>query len=171
MKDQEGFEISRRDFLAAGTVVAASALPALAGSDAAHQSAEDQNLTKVSLEVNGKKQTLRLDTRTTLLDALREHLHHTGTKKGCDHGQCGACTLLVNGRRVNSCLTLAIMHQGDPLPRLKAWVHLRSCIRCRQPSSNTTAFNVVTVRRDRFARPWAHSGKSKRVCRRMSAPT
>ena len=113
MKDQEGFEIRRRDFLAAGTLVAASALPVLAGSDAAHQSADDQNLTKVSLEVNGKKQTLRLDTRTTLLDALREHLHYTGTKKGCDHGQCGACTLLVNGRRVNSCLTLAIMHQGD----------------------------------------------------------
>jgi xanthine dehydrogenase YagT iron-sulfur-binding subunit len=54
-----------------------------------------------------------LDTRTTLLDALREHLHLTGTKKGCDHGQCGACTVMVNGRRINSCLSLAVIHEGD----------------------------------------------------------
>jgi xanthine dehydrogenase YagT iron-sulfur-binding subunit len=66
----------------------------------------------VTLEVNGKPATLTLDTRTTLLDALREHMHLTGTKKGCDHGQCGACTVLLDGRRINSCLTLAVMHQG-----------------------------------------------------------
>jgi xanthine dehydrogenase YagT iron-sulfur-binding subunit len=58
---------------------------------------------------------LELDTRTSLLDALREHLHLTGTKKGCDHGQCGACTVLINGRRINSCLTLAVMHEGDEI--------------------------------------------------------
>ena len=67
----------------------------------------------VSLNVNGRVNSLELDTRTTLLDALREHLQLTGTKKGCDHGQCGACTVMVNGRRINSCLTLAVMHQGD----------------------------------------------------------
>src|SRR5262249_30309127 len=67
----------------------------------------------VSLSVNGEAHDLELDTRTTLLDALREHLHLTGTKKGCDHGQCGACTVLVNGRRIDSCLTLAVMHDGD----------------------------------------------------------
>jgi xanthine dehydrogenase YagT iron-sulfur-binding subunit len=67
---------------------------------------------KVSLDVNGDVHILQLDTRTTLLDALREHLHLAGTKKGCDHGQCGACTVIVDGRRINSCLTLAIMHDG-----------------------------------------------------------
>jgi xanthine dehydrogenase YagT iron-sulfur-binding subunit len=65
------------------------------------------------LMINGQLTPLRLDTRTTLLDALREHLGLTGSKKGCDHGQCGACTVLVNGRRINACLTLAVMHQGD----------------------------------------------------------
>jgi xanthine dehydrogenase YagT iron-sulfur-binding subunit len=63
--------------------------------------------------VNDRSWKLELDPRTSLLDALREHLHLTGTKKGCDHGQCGACTVLVNGRRINSCLALAVMHEGD----------------------------------------------------------
>jgi xanthine dehydrogenase YagT iron-sulfur-binding subunit len=66
----------------------------------------------VTLQVNGTQQRLQLDTRTTLLDMLREHLHLTGSKKGCDHGQCGACTVLVDGRRTNACLTLAVMHEG-----------------------------------------------------------
>ena len=66
----------------------------------------------VTLNVNGRPQILNLDNRTTLLDALREHLHLTGTKKGCDHGQCGACTVIVDGQRINACLSLAVMHQG-----------------------------------------------------------
>ena len=69
----------------------------------------------VALTVNGQLRRLHLDLRTSLLDALREHLHLTGTKKGCDHGQCGACTVLINGRRINSCLTLAVMHQDDDI--------------------------------------------------------
>jgi xanthine dehydrogenase YagT iron-sulfur-binding subunit len=69
----------------------------------------------VSLSVNGRARRLEVDPRTTLLDALREHLRLTGTKKGCDHGQCGACTVLVNGRRINSCLTLAVMHSDDEI--------------------------------------------------------
>jgi xanthine dehydrogenase YagT iron-sulfur-binding subunit len=70
---------------------------------------------RVMLSVNGREYPLNLDTRTSLLDALREHLSLTGSKKGCDHGQCGACTVLVNGRRINACLTLAVMHQADKI--------------------------------------------------------
>jgi len=72
-------------------------------------------MSKVSFNVNGTVRELDIDTRTTLLDALREHLNFTGTKKGCDHGQCGACTVIVDGRRINSCLSLAVMHQGDSI--------------------------------------------------------
>jgi xanthine dehydrogenase YagT iron-sulfur-binding subunit len=71
------------------------------------------SVVQVRLRVNGSDQTVDVDPRTTLLDALREHLHLTGTKKGCDHGQCGACTVLINGRRINACLTLAVMHEND----------------------------------------------------------
>ena len=69
----------------------------------------------VRLHINGTARSAVLDTRTTLLDALREHLRLTGAKKGCDHGQCGACTVLVNGRRINACLTLAVMHEDDEI--------------------------------------------------------
>jgi len=67
---------------------------------------------EISLRVNGVERTLELDTRTSLLDLLREHLGLTGAKKGCDHGQCGACTVLIDGRRANACLALAVAHQG-----------------------------------------------------------
>jgi xanthine dehydrogenase YagT iron-sulfur-binding subunit len=73
----------------------------------------------VTLRVNGAEHRLSLDPRVTLLDALREHLHFTGTKKGCDQGQCGACTVLVAGRRINACLTLAVMHEGDEVTTIE----------------------------------------------------
>ena len=73
----------------------------------------------MALTVNGERRELELDTRTTLLDALREHLKLTGTKKGCDHGQCGACTVLVNGERINACLSLAVQHQGDAITTIE----------------------------------------------------
>jgi xanthine dehydrogenase YagT iron-sulfur-binding subunit len=108
--------ISRRDLLIAGAGSAATvAMPAAAAEPAhARPAAANDTLARarVTLEVNQQRHTLELDTRTSLLDALREHLHLTGTKKGCDHGQCGACTVLLDDRRVNSCLTLAVMHDG-----------------------------------------------------------
>jgi xanthine dehydrogenase YagT iron-sulfur-binding subunit len=73
----------------------------------------------VTLRVNGTKYDLRIDPRTTLLDCLREHLHLTGSKKGCDHGQCGACTVHVNGRRVNSCLCFAAMYQDEEITTIE----------------------------------------------------
>ncbi|MFB8034220.1 2Fe-2S iron-sulfur cluster-binding protein [Streptomyces sp. NPDC056004] len=76
---------------------------------------EMAQLSAIELNVNDQVQRLEVDPRTSLLDALREHLRLSGAKKGCDHGQCGACTVLINGRRVNSCLTLAVMHEDDEI--------------------------------------------------------
>jgi xanthine dehydrogenase YagT iron-sulfur-binding subunit len=73
----------------------------------------------MNFTINGRSYTADLDLRTSLLDLLREHLGLTGSKKGCDHGQCGACTILINGRRVNSCLTLAVMHQDDQITTIE----------------------------------------------------
>jgi xanthine dehydrogenase YagT iron-sulfur-binding subunit len=111
MDDSGDIRISRRSVLIGSAAsVAAIAAPAL---QAAPQPAvRPPVLSKVTLEVNGSRRELELDTRTTLLDALREHLRLTGTKKGCDHGQCGACTVIADGRRINACLTLAVMHEG-----------------------------------------------------------
>jgi xanthine dehydrogenase YagT iron-sulfur-binding subunit len=82
-------------------------------------SSESKDAIPVTLRVNGKKYDLRIDPRTTLLDCLREHLHLTGSKKGCDHGQCGACTVHLNGRRVLSCLCFAAMYQGDEITTIE----------------------------------------------------
>ena len=78
-----------------------------------------KNIETVSMTVNGKPVQFKLETRTTLLDALREHMKLTGTKKGCDHGQCGACTVHVNGQRINSCLSLALQHEGDEITTIE----------------------------------------------------
>lgn len=80
---------------------------------------DSPTMMEVSFSVNGEARRLRLDTRTSLLDALREHLQLTGSKKGCDQGQCGACTVLVQGRRINSCLSLAVMHEGDEITTIE----------------------------------------------------
>jgi xanthine dehydrogenase YagT iron-sulfur-binding subunit len=112
--------ISRRTFLIVGAVTAASvALPPFICAQASAANAARPIQAKVTIEVNGRPQAMDLDTRTTLLDALREHLQLTGTKKGCDHGQCGACTVIADGRRINSCLTLAVMHEGSKITTIE----------------------------------------------------
>lgn len=121
MENVTALALSRRIVLASGTAsVAVSAVPGGArtqGSPA--KEIARPVIENVAFTVNGKQHRLEVDTRTTLLDALREHLKLTGTKKGCDHGQCGACTVIVEGRRINSCLTLAVMHEGDSITTIE----------------------------------------------------
>jgi xanthine dehydrogenase YagT iron-sulfur-binding subunit len=120
--------VSRRSFLsqlgAAG--LAAAAPPVLASTPAPTCPAEQagspcapDELVSLTLRINGKTYPLKIDSRTTLLDCLRENLDLPGTKKGCDHGQCGACTVHVNGRRVNSCLSFAVMHANDEITTIE----------------------------------------------------
>jgi xanthine dehydrogenase YagT iron-sulfur-binding subunit len=116
------FYVTRRTVLEVAT--AAAALSFIADPQAARAAGlPDADLppdpVAVGLQVNGRRQTLTLDPRTTLLDALREHLALTGTKKGCDQGQCGACTVIVNGQRINSCLALAVMHADDEITTIE----------------------------------------------------
>ena len=117
MEKQVSMEVSRRGVLVGGAASAAlTAVPAEARTMA---KTPPPTPMKVSLKVNGKSRSLELDPRTTLLDTLREHLRLTGTKKGCDHGQCGACTVIVNGERINSCLSLALQHEGDEVTTIE----------------------------------------------------
>jgi xanthine dehydrogenase YagT iron-sulfur-binding subunit len=113
--ENETFHLTRREILESGAAAAAllvSRAPALANAADASNLGAPPPFISVSLKINGRDHSLILDPRTSLLDALREHLALTGSKKGCDHGQCGACTVLLDGRRINSCLTLAVMHDG-----------------------------------------------------------
>lgn len=120
MQTPEEYELSRRGVLVGGAAsVATVTLVPIGAATAASPAAAAPPTVKVAFNVNGQAQELELDTRTSLLDALREHLHLTGTKKGCDHGQCGACTVIVDGRRINSCLTLAVMHEGDKITTIE----------------------------------------------------
>jgi xanthine dehydrogenase YagT iron-sulfur-binding subunit len=121
--------VTRRSFLShlgaagiaatASPVLAATATQEPAPADAAAEAPAAAGTVPLTLRVNGKSRVLRLDPRTTLLDCLRENLNLPGTKKGCDHGQCGACTVHVNGQRVNSCLSFAVMHSGDEITTIE----------------------------------------------------
>jgi len=126
MRKPSAYEMSRRNLLV-GTATSVAIGAASRGAEAQNSAAPPLTtatatapaMATVSFNVNGEVRALKLDTRTTLLDALREHLHLTGTKKGCDHGQCGACTVMVGGQRINSCLTLAVMHEGDSVTTIE----------------------------------------------------
>jgi xanthine dehydrogenase YagT iron-sulfur-binding subunit len=122
--------VTRRQVLGTGGAVAGallmSGLPRAANAAGPVQTnveasgtLEHGALVDVALQINDHSHRLQLDPRTTLLDALREHLAMTGAKKGCDHGQCGACTVLLDGRRINSCLTLAVMHDGQTITTIE----------------------------------------------------
>ncbi|WP_027547827.1 aldehyde dehydrogenase iron-sulfur subunit PaoA [Bradyrhizobium sp. WSM2254] len=119
MTDFPELAMSRRVVLASG---AATVVVAISPSNVDAQpraKSETIAVMPVRFQVNGKSEFLTLDPRTSLLDALREHLHLTGTKKGCDHGQCGACTVIVDGMRINSCLSLAVQHEGDDITTIE----------------------------------------------------
>src|ERR1700742_1552531 len=114
-------EITRRTVLETGaTALLLTTLPrAAVAAGPFDESGAPLPSATVELQINGHSHTLTLDPRTTLLDTLREHLAMTGSKKGCDHGQCGACTVLIDGRRINSCLTLAVMHDGQSITSIE----------------------------------------------------
>jgi xanthine dehydrogenase YagT iron-sulfur-binding subunit len=121
--DSSDLELSRRTFVKTAGIFGAgvaAGIPRIAAAEEAHAAAATTPHTMdLTFKVNGASQSLSLDTRTSLLDALREHLALTGSKKGCDHGQCGACTVLLNGRRVNSCLTLAVAADGAEITTIE----------------------------------------------------
>jgi xanthine dehydrogenase YagT iron-sulfur-binding subunit len=112
--------MNRRDFVAAAATSAALPFAAhAAGESGAPKSAANQQLRQFTLNVNGQDHLLSLDPRTTLLDTLRDHLGLTGTKKGCDHGQCGACTVHIDGRGALSCMKFAVAAAGDPITTIE----------------------------------------------------
>jgi xanthine dehydrogenase YagT iron-sulfur-binding subunit len=115
------FLLTRRTVLETTTATAAlcTALPQAVLAAGPSDEATSPEPVTVELQINSRPHTLTLDPRTTLLDALREHLALTGSKKGCDHGQCGACTVLLDGRRINACLTLAVMHDGQAITTIE----------------------------------------------------
>ena len=120
----DGLRLSRRQVLigtagSAVTAALASTEFAQAAQDTSAGSADVSASSHVSFTLNGRRYSLDVDNRATLLDVLRERLHLTGTKKGCDHGQCGACTVIVEGRRINACLTLTVMHEGDTITTIE----------------------------------------------------
>jgi xanthine dehydrogenase YagT iron-sulfur-binding subunit len=113
-------EVTRRTVIETGTTaLVLTGLPRAALAASPSDDAPPPPPATVELQITGRSHVLNLDPRTTLLDALREHLVLTGSKKGCDHGQCGACTVLIDGRRINSCLTLALMHDGQSITTIE----------------------------------------------------
>ena len=138
MTEPSAFKMSRRNLLI-GTATSVALGTSTKGASLQDPAAGFQilrwelpEMEELFVMVNGAACHLNVDTRTTLLDVLREHLHLTGSKKGCDHGQCGACTVIVDGRRINSCLTLAVMHEGSTSRRSRGLARRSTCTPCRR---------------------------------------
>jgi xanthine dehydrogenase YagT iron-sulfur-binding subunit len=169
MDDRDQFlEVTRRTVIETGTTaLLLTALPHAALAASPIEGAEPAPVpVTVELEINGHRHVLSLDPRTTLLDALREHLALTGSKKGCDHGQCGACTVLIDGRRINSCLTLAVMHDGQSVTTIEGLAH----------GEMLHPLQAAFVEHDGFqcgycTPPWECSAKAAPACRAMSPKT
>src|SRR5258708_5335248 len=144
-------EITRRTVIETGTTaLLLTALPpaALAAGPSDHNEPPPPSAT-VTFKVNGRAQELTLDPRATLMDALREHIALTGPKKGCDHGQCGACTVLIDGRSINSCLTLAVMHDGHSVTTIEGLAE----------GENLHPFQAAFVEHDGFQCGYCTSGQ------------
>jgi xanthine dehydrogenase YagT iron-sulfur-binding subunit len=149
--EPDTFEVTRRTVIETGsTALLLATLPraALAAGPVDGNEPPSPPVT-VELEINGHRHSLTLDPRTTLLDALREHLALTGSKKGCDHGQCGACTVLIEGRRINSCLTLAVMHDGQSVTTIEGLAY----------SDNLHPLQAAFVEHDSFQCGYCTSGQ------------
>ena len=128
---------------------------------------EDGNGTMMMrLHINGVRYDVQLEPRVSLLDTLREYLGLSGTKKGCNQGACGACTVLVDGERINSCFALAVQYQGREITTIERGSPLPiSCTRCKPPLSNTMASSAAIARPVRSARPSAWWRNTNRACR------
>ncbi len=165
--------LTRRELLLTGA--SSAALVASGSAEAAAPAATaplaSVPTAQVTLSINGKSTTLDLDTRTTLLDALREHLHLTGTKKGCDHGQCGACTVIVDGRRINSCLTLAVMHPDAQVTTIEGLGTPEHLHPLQEAFIKHESYPCGYAPQGKSARPWACSTKSSAGFPATSPPT
>ena len=127
---------------------------------------EDGNGTMMMrLHINGARYDVQLEPRVSLLDALREYIGLSGTKKGCNQGACGACTVLVDGERINSCFALAVQYQGREITTIEGVADCRGCTRCKPPLSNTTVSSAAIARPVRSARPSAWWRNTNRACR------
>jgi ferredoxin len=122
------------------------------------------------LTINDESIEADVDVRTSLLDLLRDHVGLTGTKKGCNQGACGACTVLVDGERIISCLALAVQYEGHSVTTIEGLPALRACIRCKRRSSSMTVSSAATARPAKYVRRSRWSPNSNAACRAMSPP-
>ena len=169
---QEVFHLGRRGVVTGAAAIAASVAADGVAAQGGIVLEQGGPTVPTRLAVNGTDRTLELDPRSSLLDVLRERLALTGAKKGCDHGQCGACTVHLNGRRVASCLTMAVQADGRRVTTIEGLARPgRRCIPCSRPSSTTMPCSAVIARRGRSWRRWPASRKATRPLRSRSAST